>query len=490
MTISRRLFLGYAVMLVVFTLVTAVAVYTATEVRRAYEALSTRNEQAVDVVATLAVRVRDQVIHFRGALLYPSLAAEYRGSLATARAEFDAAVQALRRLDLSPEEASLLDEIAARAQAMEEGQDRVLAEIAAAREEGDLQQADVEVAALTDAVLERVLALRDLEADLVRDARAAAARSVRSATVTMVVVGGLAVLTGLVVALFLSRAITRPLRDGVMQLTASASQILATTAEVAAATAESAGAVSETTATVEEVKQTSQVATDKARQVADGARRMTEVAQAGRDSIEQTIDGMHHIQEQMSSIASTIVQLAEQSQAIGEIVATVNDLAEQSNLLAVNAAIEATRAGEHGKGFAVVAQEVKSLAVQSKQATAQVRALLAEVQKATNAAVLAAEQGDKAVESGVKQTLATGEVINALAESVAAAADAATQIVSSNQQQMAGMDQVALAMENIKQASAQNVAGTRQAEAAARDLQELARSIRRLISSEVSAAEQ
>ena len=242
--------------------------------------------------------------------------------------------------------------------------------------------------------------------------------------------------------------------------------------------------MSETTATVEEVKQTSQVATDKAKQVADSARRMSEVAQAGRDSIERTIDGMHDIQEQMSLIASTIVQLAEQSQAIGEIVATVNDLAEQSNLLAVNAAIEATRAGEHGKGFAVVAQEVKSLAVQSKQATAQVRTLLADVQKATNAAVLAAEQGDKAVETGVKQTLATGEVINTLAETVAAAADAATQIVGSNQQQMVGMDQVALAMENIKQASSQNVAGTRQAEAAARDLQELAKSIRRLISTE------
>ena len=72
-------------------------------------------------------------------------------------------------------------------------------------------------------------------------------------------------------------------------------------------------------------------------------------------------------------MAASIVRLSEQSQAIGEIIATVTDLAEQSNLLAVNAAIEAAKAGEQGKGFAVVAQEVKSLAEQSKQATAQVR---------------------------------------------------------------------------------------------------------------------
>ena len=95
----------------------------------------------------------------------------------------------------------------------------------------------------------------------------------------------------------------------------------------------------------------------------------------------------------MESVAQSIVRLSEQSQTIGEIIATVNDLAEQSNLLAVNAAIEAAKAGEHGKGFAVVAQEVKSLAGQSKQATNQVRAILGDIQKATNAAAMFATVG-------------------------------------------------------------------------------------------------
>ena len=86
--------------------------------------------------------------------------------------------------------------------------------------------------------------------------------------------------------------------------------------------------------------------------------------------------------------------------------ATVNDLAEQSNLLSVNAAIEAAKAGEQGKGFAVVAEEIRSLAVQSKQATTQVRAILNDVQRAISAAVLATEHVSKTVEIGVKQATA------------------------------------------------------------------------------------
>ena len=276
------------------------------------------------------------------------------------------------------------------------------------------------------------------------------------------------------------RRTTREIHEGVGVLASSSSEILATTTQVAAGAAETATAVSETTATVEEVKQTAQVASQKAKYVSESAQKVSQVSQTGRKSVEDAIQGMHRIQEQMESIADSIVRLSEQSQAIGEIIATVNDLAEQSNLLAVNAAIEAARAGEQGKGFAVVAQEVKSLAEQSKQATTQVRTILGDIQKATSAAVLATEQGNKAVEAGVKQAGETGESIRLLAESITEAAAAATQIAASSQQQMAGMDQVALAMENIKQASVQSVAGTKQAEIAAQGLHELGQRLKQV----------
>jgi len=183
----------------------------------------------------------------------------------------------------------------------------------------------------------------------------------------------------------------------------------------------------------------------------------------------------------MEAIAQTIVHLSEQGQSIGGIIASVTDLADQSNLLAVNAAIEAARAGEQGRGFAVVASEIKSLAEQSKQATAQIRGILNEVQKATGAAVMATEQGSKAVEAGVKQSAQAGDAIQALAESSAEAAQTAVQIVASSSQQVVGMDQIGIAMESINQAGNQTAASMRQAETAAQNLHELGLKLKGLV---------
>jgi methyl-accepting chemotaxis protein len=269
--------------------------------------------------------------------------------------------------------------------------------------------------------------------------------------------------------------------EGMGVLAAAASEITASTTQVAAGSAEAAVAVSQTTATVEEVKQTAQVSAQKARYVSDTAQKSLQFSQGGRKTADESVAGMRNIQQQMDLIARSIVKLAEQGQAIGEIIATVNDLAEQSNLLAVNAAIEAAKAGDQGKGFAVVAQEIKSLAEQSKQATSQVRTILGDIQKATNGAVLVTEQGTKAVATGAKLSEQLGDSIRQLADSIAEASQAATQIAASAQQQLAGMDQVALAMQNINQASNQNVASTRQAEAAAQNLHELGVRLKSLV---------
>jgi len=271
------------------------------------------------------------------------------------------------------------------------------------------------------------------------------------------------------------------IQKSVNVLASSASEIVATTNQVSAGAAETATAVSQTTATVEEVKQTAQLSNQKAKYVSESAQKAAQVSQNGKKSVEESIEAMNRIREQMESIAESIGRLSEQSQTIGEIIATVNDLAEQSNLLAVNASIEAAKAGEQGKGFAVVAQEVKSLAEQSKQATAQVRTILSDIQKATSAAVMATEQGSKAVEAGVLQSAQAGESVQRLADSIAEAAQAATQIAASSQQQMVGMDQVALAMENIKQASVQNVASTKQTEVAAHTMHELGQKLKQIV---------
>lgn len=269
--------------------------------------------------------------------------------------------------------------------------------------------------------------------------------------------------------------------EGATVLGSSATEIVASSAQLASSASQTAAAVSETTTTVEEVRQTAQMASQKARTVSDTAQKAVQIANTGRKSIEDVSTGMARIHAQMEAIAESMMRLGEQSQTIGQIIATVEDLAAQSNLLAVNAAIEAAKAGEHGKGFGVVAQEVKSLAEQSRQATNRVRTILGDIQKATTAAVMATEQGSKAVEGGSRQTELAGESIHSLAGTVVEAAQAATQIAASSQQQLIGMDQVAAAMENIKQASTQNVASAKQLETAARGLSDVGQQLRQLV---------
>ncbi len=274
---------------------------------------------------------------------------------------------------------------------------------------------------------------------------------------------------------------TREIMEGANVLASSASEISTSVTQFASSATETATAVSQTTTTVEELTQTAQLSSQKAKNVSENAREVAQISQIGEKSTEDTIEGMNHIREQMESIADSVVGLSEQSQDISDIIATVDDLTEQSNLLSVNASIEAAKAGEQGKGFAVVAEAIKNLAEQSKQATAQVRTILNDIQKATSAAVMVTEQGSKAVEVGVEQSIEAGAAIRKLTDSVVEASQAATQIVASSQQQLVGVDQVSSAMESIKLASEQNVDSAEQLKTAAQNLNELGQRLKHLV---------
>ncbi len=483
MTIGKKIVGGYVIVLALLAIVMLTALYSLARIQATYGDFIDVDEQLVQSADRLRFELNDQVANYRGILLYPDLQKDYLEALQANRRHFSKIVGTMRQLVRSAEGRDMLDEIAALQAKNEQAQDGVIELARQGKHAEALALGIEEVRPLNASLIDKAERFRDRELKLMAEGRADLAATVKLLTLVMWSTSLLALVVGMAIGTLLSRAITRQLRENITQLSSSAAEILATTTQVASGAAETATAVSETTATVEEVKQTAQLASQKAKYVSDSAQKASQVSQGGRKSVDEAIQGMSHIQEQMESIAGSIVRLSEHSQAIGEIIATVNDLAEQSNLLAVNAAIEAARAGEQGKGFAVVAQEVKSLADQSKQATTQVRTILGDIQKATSAAVLATEQGNKSVEAGVKQTGETGESIRLLAESIHEAAQAATQIAASSQQQMVGMDQVALAMDNIKQASAQNVAGTRQAEVAAQQLHELGQRLSGLIGS-------
>ena len=266
------------------------------------------------------------------------------------------------------------------------------------------------------------------------------------------------------------------------RLSANTDQVNQTAASLSSATEQSVSAVTETTATAEEVAQAADQMSGKAKGVSEDAKGVVNISKQGQAATDATIKGMARIREQMESIADCMVQLSNQSKLIGDIIATVDDLAQQSNLLAVNASIEAAKAGEQGKGFAVVAQEVRNLSQQSKTATAHVRSILNDIVKATSAATMATEQGGKAVEIGHQQATEAGTVIKSLSENIEKSAQAAMLIEISSQQQVVGMKQMVDAMESLKEAGQQNLQSARVLDDASKELSILGRRISELAS--------
>jgi methyl-accepting chemotaxis protein len=480
MGIGRKIIGGYAVVLALLALVTILAFYSLKTIDREYTKFLDVDTQAILTATQLGREARDQAAQWRGLLLFPAQHARLLADLRESHRQFAELLAKVRSLARSKEAIRLIDAIEAAQKHYADGHNQGVRLIAEGKRDEAIAYGE-SLTSFSSTLRDRCDEFIALQQKGVADGRAEVAQQIARMMMQLGAISILAILTGVTFGIVLTRSITGRLSETIARLSASSAEILATTAQVAAGAAETATAVTETSATVEEVKQTAQLSRQKAAYVSESAQKVAQVSGAGKKAVEDTVQGMQRIQEQMESIAESIVRLSEQGQAIGEIIATVNDLAEQSNLLAVNAAIEAARAGEHGKGFAVVAQEVKSLAEQSRQATSQVRAILGETQKGTSAAVLATEQGHRAVETGVRQSTLAGEAIRQLADSITEAAQAATQIAASSQQQMVGMDQVVLAMENIKQASLQNVTGTRQAETAAKDLHELGRTLSAMI---------
>ena len=278
----------------------------------------------------------------------------------------------------------------------------------------------------------------------------------------------------------LQRMVTQ-IHETASNLSAAMAEILAATAQQAAGASEQSAAIAQTTTTVDELKTIAEQSVARAQEVAGASQRTVEVSRTGQRAVEETIGSMREIRARVEGIAENTLALSEQTQQVGEIIDTVNDIAAQSNILALNASVEAARAGEYGKGFAVVAVEVRNLAEQSRQATAQVRAILSDIQKATNATVMATEEGTKQVEEGMALASQAGESIEQLAGVIEGAAQAATQMVAGGRQQAAGVEQVAVAMQSINQATAQSLESTRQAEKAVQELNELARSLTEMV---------
>ncbi len=154
----------------------------------------------------------------------------------------------------------------------------------------------------------------------------------------------------------------------------------------------------------------------------------------GQEEVAQTIKAINGLSQQMNGMLTVISRLDTGSQNIGKVIETISAVAEQTNLLALNAAIEAARAGEHGRGFAVVADEVRQLASRTQQATSEINQIIGEVQAAATDVSQAIYQGTKQAEACVVQAKAAGNALNNISQSMVRINDLATESTQATEQ--------------------------------------------------------
>jgi len=251
-------------------------------------------------------------------------------------------------------------------------------------------------------------------------------------------------------------------RTAAIDVSTSANQILASSEAMAKGASQQDQEITNTSSAVEQLTVSMKQVSNNAEASAEAARRALDAAEQGNRAVRDTLEGMQRIRASVQATAKKIKSLGDRSLEISEIINVINDITEQTNLLALNAAIEAARAGEAGRGFAVVADEVRKLAEHSRTATKDIAALIKAIQAETNEAVVVMEEGTREVEVGARLADQAGKALEAISSVVRQSAELVQEISLASKQQVRGTEGVANAMQIISGITRQTSQGTRQ----------------------------
>jgi methyl-accepting chemotaxis protein len=282
---------------------------------------------------------------------------------------------------------------------------------------------------------------------------------VRSLTTLLIVTFIIAFVLALTMTIFVSQNILRPVVKSVNKIVYSSEEISSTIEWQERTISQQATAVNETTTTMNELGVSSQHSAEQAEASAVAAHQALALADGGTKSVQYTLNGITTLKEKVEEITGKIMNLSDQTVQIGGISNLVAELANQTNMLAINAAVEAVRAGEHGKGFAVVATEIRKLADESKIAAQKIKILVTEIQSTIGHTVMVTEEGTKTAEEGIRSAQGTTKVFTGVKDAIGKVFLNNQQISLNVNQQAFAIQQVLEAMKSINLGSHETTAG-------------------------------
>jgi methyl-accepting chemotaxis protein len=285
----------------------------------------------------------------------------------------------------------------------------------------------------------------------------------------------------------ITRSLSGQIGAAVRHVQSSSAELQSAANQQASGAKESSTAMNEITTTISELLATSRQIAESAQRVAHVAEETSVAARSGDATVQKSHESVSSIKHQVDLIVTHMLDLGKKSQQIGGILEIINELAEQTNILAINATIEASGAGDAGKRFAVVADEIRKLADRVGGSTKEIRVLIEEIRAAVNTTVMATEGGSKAVDLGARQFLEVTTALKQITELLGTTTAAAREIELSTKQQTTAVEQVNIAVSNVAKAAKETEVSSGQTLQTAGQLAGLSRELIRLIQATTSA---